>query len=320
MPTVDWSLDKLTAYQPPLTAAPDFDEFWDRARAELAATEIAGQLERIDYPCDHAEVFLLRLRSVGGQEVTCWYLVPAPHLRSGGPIGAIVHFHGYSWHRGRVVDHLHWLLQGYAVLAMDVRGQSGDSPDLSTPVGGQMSGRMTQGIHDPDHYYYKGVYLDGLRAVQWLRTRPEIDPDRIVASGNSQGGGLTLAVAALDGKLAAALPDVPYLCNFPRAMEAHTSGPYQEIAEFLKRRPEHWSLIFRTLSYFDVMNLAPRITCPVLCSVALLDNVCPPSTVYSAFNWIPAPKEMRIYPYNGHEGGASLQVEEKYRFLRKTFQ
>jgi cephalosporin-C deacetylase len=322
MPTVDWSLEKLTTYQPPLTREPDFEQFWVRARAELAAVPVAGELERIDYPCQHAEVFLLRLQSVGGQSVTCWYLRPAPYLRAGGPAGripAIASFHGYSWHRGRVVDHLHWVLQGYAVLAMDTRGQSGDTPDLSVPVGGQMSGRMTQGIHDPEVYYYKHVYLDALRAVEWLRTQPEIDPDRIVASGNSQGGGLTLAVAALDERLAAALPDVPYLCHFRRALEAHTSGPYSEIVDYLKRRPEHWELVFRTLSYFDVLNLAPWIKAPVLCSVALLDTVCPPSTVYAAYNHIGAPKEMQIYPYNGHEGGGSLQTEAKYRFLHRLF-
>lgn len=316
MPTVDWSLDKLVAYQPPLTREPDFDQFWAAAKAELAQTPIVAKLSRVDYPCSNAEVYALRLSSVGGQELTCWYLLPAQHLRSGDRIPALIHYHGYSGHKGRVTEYLHWLMQGYAVVAMDVRGQAGDSPDVSTPVGGQMTGRMTQSILDPASYYYKFVYMDALRVVEWLRTRPEIDPTRVIASGNSQGGGITLAVAALDGKLAAALPDVPFLCHFRRSMEAHTAGPYQEISEYLKRRPEHWEPVFRTLSYFDCMNLAPQINCPVLCSVALLDNVCPPSSVYAAYNQITAPKEIRVYPYNGHEGGAFLQTEAKYTFLR----
>lgn len=78
MPTVDWSLDRLTEYLPPLTRASDFDQFWARTRAQLAEVPVAGELERIHYPCKHAEVFLLRLQSVGGQSITCWYLRPAP--------------------------------------------------------------------------------------------------------------------------------------------------------------------------------------------------------------------------------------------------
>ncbi|HWI51958.1 MAG TPA: acetylxylan esterase [Symbiobacteriaceae bacterium] len=317
MPTLDWPLERLTEYLPPLTREADFDQFWADALAELAAVPVTGTLNRLDYPCDNVAVYRLEYPTCGGQTVTAWYLLPVPALRRGVRIPAIAAFHGYGHSKGRVTDHLHWVLQGYAVLAMDTRGQAGDTADCSLPVGGQMTGRMTQGIHNPATYYYRGVFQDALRAVQWLRTRPEIDPARVVATGNSQGGGLTLAVAALDPQLAAAMPDVPYLCNFRRAVDVHTAGPYNELLEYMKRRPEHVSTVFRTLSYFDNMNLAERIACPVLCSVALIDTICPPSTVFAAYNRITAPKEIRIYPYNGHEGGGSYHVEEKYGFLRR---
>jgi cephalosporin-C deacetylase len=318
MATIDWPLEQLESYRPALTREPDFVPFWEAARAELAAVPIRGELERLEYPCDYVEVSLLRFASVGGQAITAWYLLPLPVLRSRPQIPAVAVYHGYGGSRGRVSDHLHWTLQGCAVLAMDTRGQAGDTPDRSVATSGQMTGRMTQGILDPHTYYYRGVYLDALRAVEWLRSRPEVDPDRIVATGLSQGGGLTLAVAALDRRLAAALPEVPYLCHFRRAVDVHLDGPYRELIEYLKRRPEHVAAAFRTLSYFDAMNLAPDVRCPVLCSVGLLDTICPPSTVYAAFNHLAGPREMRVYPFNGHVDGASLHVEEKYRFLRQV--
>jgi cephalosporin-C deacetylase len=101
-------------------------------------------------------------------------------------------------------------------------------------------------------------------------------------------------------------------------VDVHLDGPYREFVDYFKRRPEHVAAAFRTLSYFDAMNLAPDVRCPVLCSVGLLDTICPPSTVYAAFNHLGGPREMRIYPFNGHGDGASLHVEEKYRFLRQV--
>jgi len=316
MPVVDWPLDQLVEYRPPLTREPDFPAFWAEARAELAAVPVSGEAERVAYPCEAVAVYTLRYAGWAGQPVTAWYLLPAPFLRAGPRLPAVVVYHGYSASRGTVSDHLHWVMQGYAVLAVDTRGHTGDTPDCSTPAGGQYIGQMTRGVLDPRGYYYRAVFLEALRAVQWLRQQPEVDPGRIVATGLSQGGGVALAVAALDGSLAAALPDVPFLCHFRRAVDAHFDGPYREIIEYLKRRPEHFERVYRTLSYFDVMNLAPLVRCPVLCSVALLDTVCPPSTVYAAFNHLGGPREMRVYPYSGHEGGGSLQTEEKIRFLK----
>lgn len=318
MPTLDWPLERLIEFRPPHTRESDFDAFWRDALDELAQVPVAGSLSRLEYPCANVEAYRLDYAACRGQTVTGWYLLPPAALRQSARIPAVAVFHGYGGSRGRVTEHLHWVLQGYAVLAVDVRGQAGDTPDWSVPTGGQMTGRMTQGIHDPHHYYYRGVYQDALRAVQWLRTRAEVDPDRVIATGNSQGGGLTLAVAALDQQLAAAMPDVPFLCHFRRAVDAHTAGPYGELVEYMKRRPEHVATVFRTLSYFDNINLAGSIRCPVLCSVALLDPICPPSTVFAAYNQIAGPKEIRIYPYNGHEGGGSLHTEEKYRFLQQV--
>lgn len=155
---------------------------------------------------------------------------------------------------------------------------------------------------------------------QTLRTRPEVGS--IALTGGSQGGGLTLATAALarDKGVVAAMPDVPFLCHFERAVEVCLNGPYQELVNLWKMRPRAVQDHYGTLSYFDCMNLASRITCPILMSVALLDTVCPPSTGFAVYNHLTSTeKEMRVYPYNEHEGGGAIHEEEKYRFVRKYF-
>ena len=121
-------------------------------------------------------------------------------------------------------------------------------------------------------------------------------------------------------EVVAAMPDVPFLCHFERAVEVCLNGPYQELVNLWKMRPRAVQDHYRTLSYFDCMNLASRITCPILMSVALLDTMCPPSTGFAVYNHLTSTeKEMRVYPYNEHEGGGAIHEEEKYRFVRKYF-
>jgi len=167
---------------------------------------------------------------------------------------------------------------------------------------------MTKGILDKREYYYRGVYVDCVRAIDFLCTRAEVDPKRIGVTGGSQGGGLTLAVAGLDRRPALAMADVPFLCHFARPLEISDAYPYREIADFLRRYPGTDDQVFRTLSYFDVMNLAADIACPTLVTAGLEDMVCPPSTVFAAYNHIPAPKSIDVFRYYAHEVPGSHSV------------
>ena len=223
---------------------------------------------------------------------------------------------------------------------MDTRGQgstwqNGDTPDIEeTGSNPQYPGYMTRGILDPQHYYYRRVYADAVRAVEAALTRAEVDPQRVFLTGGSQGGGIALAAAALIAgiapiktgngslKLAGVMADVPYLCHMRRATEITAAFPYQEIVQFLKNQRTWLEPSFRTLAYFDNLNLAPFAAAPALFSVALMDEICPPSTVFAAFNAYatnqkaPIRKEIRVYPYNGHEQGQEFQAKEKLAFAR----
>ena len=135
-------------------------------------------------------------------------------------------------------------------------------------------------------------------------------------SGGSQGGGITLAVSALQPDVAAALPDVPFLCHYRRASQIIDTHPYVEIANYCKTHRDKVETVFNTLSYFDGLNFAVRARAPSLFSVGLMDTICPPSTVYAAFNYYAGPKQMTVWEYNNHEGGASYQSQSKLDFLR----
>jgi cephalosporin-C deacetylase len=138
----------------------------------------------------------------------------------------------------------------------------------------------------------------------------------VAVSGGSQGGGLALAAAALVADVAAVLVDVPFLADIRRGIEVAQRGPYPELVRYLGAHRDLEAQTWATLGYFDVALLASRATAAALFSVALMDETCPPSTVYSAYNAYGGPKEIREYPYNDHEGGDIFQKVAQLRWLR----
>ena len=174
---------------------------------------------------------------------------------------------------------------------------------------------MTRGILSPHTYYYRRVFTDAVRAVEAARAYEAVDSERIAVMGGSQGGGIALAVAGLVPDLAAVLPDVPFLCHYRRAMEITNAYPYQELVQYCRRHRNNIETVFNTLRYFDGMHFAPRATSPALFSAALMDDICPPSTVFAAYNHYAGPKRITLWSYNGHEDGETFQSIEKLRFL-----
>jgi cephalosporin-C deacetylase len=297
MPIIDMPLEQLRAYRPEPELPADFEAFWRNTLVEAAAAPLEPSLERVAYPVADLDVYRASYTGWHGARISAWFLA----RRGARSQPTLVFYHGYSGNKGQIYDYLAWALQGYTVLSVDVRGQSGDSTDPEVYPGGHVTGWMTQGILSPASYYYRGVYVDCVRALDFAASRPEVDPERLAVLGVSQGGGLTLAVAALDSRPRLAMPEVPYLCHYRRAVQVSDRLPYQEIATYLHRYPDREATVFDTLRYFDNLSLADRITCPVLMTVGLQDLVCPPSTIFAVYHRIKGEKELRIYPYGAHE-------------------
>ena len=319
---VDWPLERLREYRPERDEPADFDEFWARTLREARSTAAAPQFTPYDAGLVTVDVLDVTFSGFAGQPVCGWFLLPRGADR---PLPCVVEYIGYGGGRGLAHEWLHWSAAGYAHFVMDTRGQgsngslSGDTPDPDPSGTPQTPGFMTRGVTDPSSYYYRRVFTDAVRAVDTVREHPAVDPDRVVVAGGSQGGGITIAVAGLAEGLAGALPDVPFLCHYRRATEITDKFPYGELVSYCKTHRNHVDQVFSTLSYFDGVNFAARAGAPALFSVALMDDVCPPSTVFAAYNHYAGEKDISIWPYNGHEGGAGFNRATQIRHLAKLF-
>ncbi len=320
----DLPLDELKGYRPDRTEQPDFDAFWKATLEDARGHPLEAKFERVDAGLQAQESFDVTFNGFAGQPIKGWLTLPRGRS---GPRPCVVEFLGYTGGRGFPFDWLLWPSLGFAHLVMDTRGQGtsvgwthGDTPDLYSEGGSpSVPGFMTRGIYDPRHYFYRRVFTDAARAVEAARSHPDVDAGRIALTGGSQGGGITIAAAALVPDVQAAMPDVPFLCHYRRATELVDSFPYQEIAQFCNVHRDKIEVVFQTLSYFDGMNLAARAKAKALFSTGLMDMICPPSTVFAAFNHWGGPKEIRTYTYNGHEGGGGFHTAEKIKFLTELW-
>ncbi|MET8830907.1 acetylxylan esterase [Streptomyces sp. NPDC004610] len=319
MPLFDLPLDALREYRSASVAPEDFDAFWAKTLQEAREHDLDARFEPVDSGLTTVEVYDVTFAGFGGHPVKGWLTLPA---NPAGPLPLVVQFLGYGGGRGLAHEHLLWASTGRAHFVMDTRGQGsawGGGGGTADPVAGGPAypGFMTRGIDAPENYYYRRVYTDAVRAVEAARSHPLADASRTVALGTSQGGGITVAVGALVPDLVAIAPDVPFLCDFPRATTLTERLPYREIALWLKTHRGRTEDALRTLAYFDGVHFAARGRSPALFSAALEDQTCPPSTVFAAFNaWAHDDKAIEVYDFNDHEGGGPYQEAAKMRWLR----
>lgn len=300
-------LPDLWAYRSDFREPEDFDAFWHGTLAEARTRPARLELTPVETGLETVEVFDAVFPGFGGHPVRGWLRLP--RLRSA-PLPAVVQFHGYGSGRGAPVEDLLWSSAGYAHLLVDTRGQGGAwagggaTPD---PVGSGPShpGFFTRGVLDKDTYVYRRVFTDAVRAVDALRTSPYVDGGRIAALGNSQGGGIALAVAGLVPDLAAAHFQSPLLCDIRHAARLTGQGPYGELVGFLAARRDLVEPVFTTLGYFDGLAFARRAAAPAWFSAGLRDEVCPPSTAVAAHHAYAGTSRLAVWEFNGHDAGGA---------------
>ncbi|MCU1418085.1 MAG: acetylxylan esterase [Schumannella sp.] len=321
MPHTDLPLDLLRDYRPDVAEPADFDEFWTTTLAEARALSTAPVLDAVAGPFTEVAITDLTFAGFGGEPVRAW--ITRPHADE--PRPAVIEFLGYNGGRGLPGERLHWANAGYVHVLMDTRGQGsgwGSGGDTADPHGSgpAFAGFLTRGIEDPQSYYYRRVFTDAVLLADVVSALPFVDASRIAVTGGSQGGGISLAAAALSPAVHAVLPDVPFLCHFRRSAELTPSAPFTELREYLGVHRGAEERVFTTLSYFDGVNFARRIRAAALFSVALMDEVVLPSSVFAAFNHCAAAdREIAVYAFNGHEGGELHHWYRQHAWLAERF-
>lgn len=318
MALFDLPADQLPGYRPALSVPEDLGEFWDSTLREARTFDVDVRLSPVPTGLSAVDVYDVEFSGFGGHRIKGWFLRPPGDA----VVPAVVEYIGYGGGRGLPHERLAWAAAGFGHLVMDNRGQGsswgtgGATPDPAF-AGQGVPGFMTRGIEDPHDHYYRRLFTDGVRAVDAVRALPGVDGSRVAVAGGSQGGAVTLAVAGLVPDLVAALPDVPFLCHLDRAVTLTDAYPYREVADYLRTHRHAEERVMRTLSYLDVAGIARTATAPALFSVALMDQTCPPSTVYAAYNHYGHPTGSAIdsYRFNGHEGGEALRWARHREFL-----
>ncbi|CAG0947499.1 partial cephalosporin-C deacetylase, partial [Anaerolineae bacterium] len=255
----DLELEELQVYKPTRVEPNDFEAFWKTTLAETRAHPLDARFVPADFGLRAIETFDVTFNGYAGQPIKGWLLLPRERK---GALPCVVEYIGYGGGRGFPTQWLVYASAGYAHLVMDTRGQgsawlNGDTPDReedgSNP---QYPGFMTRGILNPNTYYYRRVLSDAVRAIETARNHPGIDATRIAVTGTSQGGGITLAMSALEPTVQIVMPDVPFLCHYRRATKLIDTPPYSEIVNFCKTHRDKTETVFRTLTYFDGLNFA----------------------------------------------------------------
>lgn len=301
--TFDMPREQLVEYEGTNPRPDDMDQFWEERLRQLEKIDPQVEIEEANFQTDFAHCQHLFFRGMDEAKIHAKLLRPR---ESSSPHPGIVKFHGYSGDSGDWSEKLPYVAQGYSVAALDCRGQGGLSEDRGGVRGNTLHGHIIRGLEGPpEDMLFVKIFLDTVRLVRILMDMEEIDGTRIGVTGGSQGGGLTLACAALEPRVKLVAPLFPFLCDYKRVWDIDLAqDAYLELKEYFRKfdpRHEKEREIFAQLGYIDVQHLCPRIEGRVSMAVGLMDEICPPSTQYAAYNKIESEKSLTVYPDFGHE-------------------
>lgn len=304
MPLLDMPLEELKHYQGMTPKPADLDAFWDASLAAAKAADAKPEMVEADFQTPFAKCYHLYFTALDGSRIHSKLLIPRNREK---PAPALLKFHGYRHYSGNWTEQLDYVAAGFVVAAIDVRGQGGRSQDIGGTSGTTVNGHIVKGLDDaPEKLFYRNAFLDTAQLAWVVMAMAEVDETRVATFGNSQGGALSLACASLVPEIRRCVTIHPFLCDYKRvwAMDLAEEA-YAGLKEYFKKydpRHEREEEVFTKLGYIDLQNLTPRIQGEVYLATGLMDDICPPSSQFAAYNKITAPKKLAIYPDFGHEG------------------
>ncbi|MBQ2741444.1 MAG: acetylxylan esterase [Oscillospiraceae bacterium] len=279
----------------PQTNNQDFEAFWRKEIEQLRQKPVEITRKKLELPYDKTfTTYEIKFNTHDETVVDAFFSVPNDGKEKH---PCVIVYHGGGERKEIFAD---ILATGACCFAMDVRSQGGTTVDKANYTSGDMlGGIMTRGILDKREFYMKNIYLDAIRAVDVVETLPEVDPERIVTYGASQGGALSITASALSRKVKKCYTAVTSYCCIPQRVYSAT-GVFASTHSFLRTYPEYTDTAMDTLSYFDMNNMVSLLSVPSLFCVALADKICLPEYVYSAYAHAECEKELLLVPFAPH--------------------
>jgi cephalosporin-C deacetylase len=302
-------LSQIQAYRTSVARPPDFDAFWAATLEAAQKIPLNPSLEHVPLrSTEQVDVYEIHYDSLDHLRIAGWYCVPRVSYLAP-PYPALLIVPGYI---SEPTLPKAWARKGYAAVGVAPRGKLRSNAHFNPGY----PGLLMHNIVDRNTYAYRGFYVDACRAVEFVQSRPEVDAARVGVHGNSQGGALTIITAALRRDvITCGAAGAPYLCGFMDAAKLTHSYPYEEINDYLRLHPEREEVVRATLAYYDGINFAPLIRCPMLINIGLEDDVCPPETGYALYEALSCPKDLHSYPRCAHDAGSYWHATKVEAFL-----
>ena len=291
--TAAFEPDKI---KPTVKMPADFNSFWDGAKADLAKIPMDYKMTHLpEKSSQHIDVYHVSFQNIRNSRIYGILSIP----KGEGKFPAILNVPGagirpYGGDLGKS-------LRGAITLQIGIHGIPVDMPQevYNNLSSGGLNGYWHFNNFDKDLFYYKRVYLGCVRAVDFLVSLPQYDGENLAVQGGSQGGALAITTAALDPRIKYLAAVYPALSDLTGYLNGRAGGwPHVFAPNNLKyyNRPE----VIETLAYYDVVNFARILQTPGFYTWGFNDETCPPTSYYSAYNEIKAPKEVFIVPETGH--------------------
>lgn len=290
---------------PSIPAPDDFDEFWNARKAAMKATAPEAKLIPVESPDPTIECFDLAIPCPQTKAARGYYACPKGararscpailHLRAAGVAG--------HWCKASAQNAAS-LAREYGAIVVDINAHgmlNGQPPEYYQDLEqGELRHYPTQGADDRDKFYFVGMYVRLLAAVEFIAAQEPWDGTHLVTTGESQGGGQALAAAGLDRRVSAVVAIVPAMCDFTGPVVGRLGGWPMPVGRDIEN--EHTRKVIEAVRYCDNVHLAARSRAATLIFVGLIDTACPPPGIFATYNTLAGPKQIVAYPHKPHNG------------------
>ncbi len=318
----DMNLESLKKYLGASPTPNDFDNYWQKSIKEANKIVSNYKIKKTHFFSNIADCYDMFYTSIDNIKIHTKMIIPKNKEK----MPCIINFHGLNCDSGEWTSLLPFASEGYCVFSMDCRGQGGGYEDSFYGRSNIELGFLLKGIFEAlsgniDKLYYRNIILDAYKLYTIISTFEYIDKDRMGVTGWSQGGALTVALAALVPGIKCIAPVHPYLSDYKRFWQLGINNKaYEGITNYFRIFDPHHKTedqLFKTLSYIDIKNMAKNIKANVFFSCGLKDTSCPPSTQFAVFNQMKCKKYLNLFHDFDHEILPTLN-DEIFTFFKEN--